>query len=711
MVVKQYPMNILIIDDSEVDREVYRRYLNQQTQFDYQITSVQSGSEGLKKLEKCLPDLILLDYLLPDCNGLEFINELQSQRSKIPPIVMLTGQGSETVAVQAMKRGVKDYLVKENLTCDILINAIANIFQQQHLKKLFTKNQQQQQLIAETALRIRQSLNLSEILDTAVNEVRVLLKCDRVVIYRFAPDMSGDIVAESVKLGQKKTLNAKIIDTCFERGGASQYKLGKTLAVDNIYQAGLTSCHVQLLEAFQAGLTSCHVQLLEAFQVKAHVVVPILLARTSAKSDCFLWGLLIAHQCDRFRQWKTDEVDLLDKLAVQLSLAIQQAELIANLQNELETRNKLERELERLVRVLEASEDYIWLADVAGKVIWNNPRLKQIVGIIEDTDVTKLSVNDYHPAWSLSVVQNEGIPSAIAHGTWIGKTALLTQDGREIPVSQLIIAHKSPKGDVEYLSTVMRDLTEQIESEKSLRERADELKWVNQELIKTASLLKKRNQELDRFAYVTSHDLKAPLRAIANLATWLGEDLEGIIPEESQSHLKLMQSRVQRMEGLIQGLLQYSRVGRSDHSFITVQVKDLLTEAIDSLCPPAGIEIAIAPNMPTFRTDIVSLRQVFVNLISNAIKYHHRDRGKIEISVQEQDNCYEFAVSDDGPGIEPIHHQRIFKIFQTLQARDTFESTGIGLSIVQKILEERGNSIRVESELGQGATFYFTWDK
>lgn len=389
MVVKQYAMNILIIDDSEEDREVYRRYLNQQTQFDYQITSVQSGSEGLKKLEKCLPDLILLDYLLPDCNGLEFINELQSQRSKIPPIVMLTGQGSETVAVQAMKRGVKDYLVKENLTSDILINAIANIFQQQHLKKLFTNTQQQQQLIAETALRIRQSLNLSEILDTAVNEVRVLLKCDRVIIYRFAPDMSGDIVAESVKFGQKQILNAKIVDTCFERGGVSQYKLGKILAVDNIYEAGLTDCHLQMLEALQ---------------VKAHIVVPILLARTSAKSDCF-WGLLIAHQCDRFRQWKTDEVDLLDKLAVQLSLAIQQAELIANLQNELEIRNKLERELERLVRVLEASEDYIWLADVAGKVIWNNPRLKQIIGIVEDIDVTKLLVNDYHPAWAL------GIPS------------------------------------------------------------------------------------------------------------------------------------------------------------------------------------------------------------------------------------------------------------------------------------------------------------
>ncbi len=695
MVINQYPINILIIEDSEEDQEVYRRCLNQQTQFDYQITAVESGSEGLEKLEKSLPDLILLDYLLPDCNGLEFIDELQSQRSRIPPIIMLTGHGSEAVAVKAMKSGVKDYLVKVNLTSDILINAIANVFQQQHLRKLFTQNQQQQQLIAETALRIRQSLNLSEILDTAVKEVRLLLECDRVVIYRFAPDMSGDIVAESVKLGQKQSLNTKISDTCFHNGAASPDELGKTLTINNIYQAGFTNCHLQLLEKFQ---------------VKAQIVVPILLACTSANAS-FPWGLLIAHQCDRFRQWKTDEVDLLDKLAVQLSLAIQQAELITNLQHELEKRNKLEIELARLVKVLEASEDYIGLADVAGKVIWHNPRMEEIVEVSADNDTTNLAVNDYHPAWASRVVQNEGIPTATAQGTWLGISALLTRDGKEIPVSQLIIAHKSAKGDVEYISTVMRDLSEQIESEKSLRERADELKWVNQELIKTASLLKKRNQELDRFAYVTSHDLKAPLRAIANLATWLGEDLEGIIPEENQRHLQLMQSRVERMEGLIQGLLDYSRVGRSDRSSATVQVKDLLTKVIDFLSPPAGIEIAIAPNMPTLKTDIISLQQVFTNLIGNAIKYHHQDQGKIEISVQEQDNCYEFAVSDDGPGIDPIHHQRIFQIFQTLQPRDTFESTGIGLSIVKKILEERGNSIRVESKLGQGATFYFTWDE
>ena len=685
MSVKQHPVKILIIDDSEEDREVYRRYLSKQAQFDYEIIEAESAEEGLEELET-LPDLILLDYLLPDSNGLEFIAELQSLKIKLPPIIMLTGEGNEAVAVEAMKNGVKDYLIKGKLTPDSLVSAINNVLQQHRLKKLLTKNQRQQQLIAQIALKIRSSSDLSSILNTAVREVRLLLKCDRVIIYRFAPDMSGDIVAESVKSKFKESLGKNIIDTCFQQGRGNEYKQGKTLSIDNIYTAGLSKSHLDLLETFQ---------------VKAHVVVPILLASTSR-----LWGLLIAHQCSQFRHWETDEVELLDKLAVQLAIALQQSELIASLKNELDARKKVEEELGRLANVLEASEDFIGLTGVEGRVIWNNPQMRKVVGV---EDVTKLSITDYHPAWALEIIQREGIPTALAQGTWLGETALLTKEGQEIPVSQLIIAHKTAEGDIEYISTVMRDLTPQIEAENSLKEKAKELKWVNQQLLKTASLLKKRNYELDRFAYVTSHDLKAPLRAIANLATWLGEDLEGIIPEENQHHLKLMQSRVERMDGLIQGLLEYSRVGRIQHSVTTVNVKDLLLETIDSLSPPATIKIAIAPNLPTLQTDTVSLRQVFANLISNAIKYNDKDFGKIEISAQKHTDFYEFAVADNGPGIEPEHHERIFKIFQTLQARDTFESTGIGLSIVKKILEERGDSIGVKSQLGQGATFFFTW--
>ena len=567
------PHTILIVDDSAEDREVYRRYLSKKVRSQYKIVEVESGEEGLEQLALIQPDLILLDYLLPDFDGLEFIEELKDRASQIPPIIMLTGQGNELIAVEAMKSGVKDYLIKGKLTPETLTTSVQNVLQQNRLQSLLNNSLRQQQLIAETALRIRQSLDLSEILDTAVREVQLLLNCDRVIIYQFASDMSGDVVAESVKSGWRKSLGQNVIDTCFQNQGAAKYERGETLAIDNIYESGLSKCHLELLEEFQ---------------VKANAIVPILLSSSPSQDNPNLWGLLIAHQCSDIRHWQTDEVELLDKLAVQLAIAIQQAELIDNLKSELQTRKK---------------------------------------------------------------------------------------------------------------------------AENALKEKALELEWANRELLKITSLLKKRNQELDHFAYVTSHDLKAPLRAIANLATWLSEDLEDQIPEENQQQLDLMQSRVKRMDGLIQGLLEYSRVGRKNTSVQTVNVGDLVNEAIYLLSPPPGFEIIVASNMPTLKTEALLLRQIFSNLIGNAIKYHPQQKGKITISVKEQDRFYEFAVSDDGLGIDPQYHDRIFTIFQTLQARDTIESTGIGLSIVKKIVEGQGGKIWVESQLGEGATFYFTWRK
>jgi PAS domain S-box-containing protein len=705
MIARQH--TILIVDDCPEDRKAYCRYLGKSNISNYQIIEVESANDGLTQLASIQPDLILLDYLLPDLNGLEFIEELKAQTSSVPPIIMLTGHGNEIVAVKAMKSGVKDYLVKGKLTSKILVTSVKSVIQQHHWQSQLAKSMEQQQLIAETALRIRQSLDLSKILSTAVQEVQLLLNCDRVVIYKFAPDFSGDIVAESVKSAWVKSLGTKITDTCFQEQGAAKYQRGEIISIDNIYESQLSQCYINLLEKFQ---------------VKSNLVVPILLSPSSSNSGSdsesyCVWGLLIAHQCSHFRYWQTDEIELLDRLGVQLAIAIQQAELLENLQNELSNRNKLESELEGLVQILEASEDYIGLANLKGQLIWENPRLQEVIGSSSAETIQKpvsqkpLSFVDCHPAWALNIIQKIGIPTAISQGSWLGETALLTQDGREIPVSQLILAHKSPQGQVKYLSTVMRDLTSQKQAEKSLKERTKELEWLNQELVKITSLLKKRNQELDRFAYVTSHDLKAPLRAIANLAVWLKEDLEGQIPEENQQQLQLMQSRVERMDGLIQGLLEYSRIGRRDSPIKTVNIKELVNETIDSLSPPPAFEIIVEDTLPTMETEALPIQQVFANLISNAIKYHHQNRGKIVISAEDQGDCYEFAVADDGPGIEPQYHERIFTIFQTLQSRDTIESTGIGLSIVKKIVEDRGGTVRVESQLNQGATFYFTWYK
>lgn len=229
------------------------------------------------------------------------------------------------------------------------------------------------------------------------------------------------------------------------------------------------------------------------------------------------------------------------------------------------------------------------------------------------------------------------------------------------------------------------------------------------ELAKTTVLVKQRNQELDQFTQIVSHDLKAPLRAIANLSTWIEDDLEGQIPAETQEHLTLMRSRIYRMESLINGLLEYARVGYTPASLETFDLEDLLVEIIDSLNILPGFTIDLPTNLPTITTNRLLLSQVFANLLGNACKHHDRSDGRIQVTAQPQKDIWLFTVADDGAGIAPENQERVFGVFQTLAARAQQESTGIGLSIVKKIVESQGGNISIESEIGVGTTFKFSW--
>lgn len=259
-----------------------------------------------------------------------------------------------------------------------------------------------------------------------------------------------------------------------------------------------------------------------------------------------------------------------------------------------------------------------------------------------------------------------------------------------------------------YIGSAM-DITDRKQAALQLEQQAKKLASLNESLMQTTEVLADRNFELNSFTYMVSHDLKAPLRAISNLSQWLEEDLEDQLDEKTQYQMLLLRNRVKRMEAIIDGLLAYSRVGRTKIEPQRVDVGLLLEEILDSLELPPTFIVKIASDMPSIFADRLLLSQVFFNLIGNGIKHHPRPDGQIEITAIKKGEFYEFAVADDGDGIAQQHHDKIFRLFQTLKARDVKESSGVGLSIAKKIVESQGGKIILESDLGKGSTFRFTW--
>ncbi len=224
--------------------------------------------------------------------------------------------------------------------------------------------------------------------------------------------------------------------------------------------------------------------------------------------------------------------------------------------------------------------------------------------------------------------------------------------------------------------------------------------------------LEQANEELEKFAYIASHDLKAPMRGIDNLATWIAEDLEDVMDEDARNKLDLMRQRIKRLEMLLEDILSYSRAGRIVEEPKEVNVKKLIDEIIDSLNLPSTFTLEVHNNLPVFCSVHTPLRQIFLNLITNAFKHHDKKEGHIEIFCEEHSPFFEFAVKDDGPGIPEEFHNRVFEMFQTLQSRDTKESTGLGMSIIKKLVEWQGGKVWIDSKNGERGTIVkFLWPK
>ncbi len=307
----------------------------------------------------------------------------------------------------------------------------------------------------------------------------------------------------------------------------------------------------------------------------------------------------------------------------------------------------------------------------------------------------------------------ERILLAIASGeTYIsGETVLKTLDGNLINV--LFTSHlpEEGKSPARVLITVI-DISDRKRVEETLQQQAEELYVLNKSLLETTELVVNSNQDLNSFVHRVAHAIQAPLRGISHLVTWLEEDLDKYLNNETRHNMNLLCRRVERLEDMVQVLLQYSRVEAEEEEAVEINLKELVESAIESLSSSSGflIENLLPPSYSLIGKRSLLLL-VLVQLLSNAITHHQGSDGSIEVACREGENFYEFAVKDDGPGIAAEYHERIFEIFQVVPPSQPMDNLGIGLALMKRIINNEGGRIWLNSDLGKGATFYFTWPK
>lgn len=269
-------------------------------------------------------------------------------------------------------------------------------------------------------------------------------------------------------------------------------------------------------------------------------------------------------------------------------------------------------------------------------------------------------------------------------------------DGAEIHVAVALVA----PDDGGRVTLAWSDLTghhERLLAEQAAQQQSKELERVN--------------KDVERLFHAVSHDLRAPLRAVQNLAEWAAEDLEAQNYEELPNHLEAIRGRIARLERMLTDLLSYARIGRAEHPYEAVDVGKLLAEVKGMIALPEGFDVRWHEPMPSLVTQRSLLSQVFLNLIGNAVKHHDLPRGEVEVTAEDEDSFVSFRVRDDGPGIPSAQRAKVFGLFTTLKRRDEVEGSGMGLAFVRKVVKSLGGRVDVEGPEGRGATFVFTWPK
>jgi PAS domain S-box-containing protein len=370
---------------------------------------------------------------------------------------------------------------------------------------------------------------------------------------------------------------------------------------------------------------------------------------------------------------------------------------IQSLRQENQRLQAVEEQLQESLSMLEATADGIVVVDLSGQIKGFNRQFQRLWGIPDAILQTRR--RDDAAAFVRDLLKDPDTFEA-KRKEFRDQPQKEVFEVLEFKDGRVLECYSQPQvieGRVVGRVWAFRDITKRCKAEKRQTELLEKMSRIN--------------EELSHFAYVVSHDLKAPLRGIKLITEWLSEDYGDRLGAEAKEQMDLLQGRVNRMHNLIDGVLQYSRVGRIKEEMVAVDLNELLPTILDAIAPPAHIAITVQRALPTLVYERTRLTQVFQNLLTNAVKFIDKPRGEIHVRCVEEPDVWTFSIADNGPGIEEKHFERIFRIFQTLAPKDEYESTGVGLTLVKKIVELYGGRVWVESQVGQGSTFFFTFPK
>lgn len=548
------------------------------------------------------------------------------------------------------------------------------------------RNRAEQTLRERTERTIRHQAALLKLGNLAESDLSTLLRAT-------AEEVARTLVVERVGIWEIDEDQTKL--TCQDQFILSKntHEEGAVLLLQDIpkyYQALEASRIVAADEACKdprtRELTESH---LKPHGVTAMMDVPI---RLHGK----LMAVLCLEHTGTSRQWSLEEQDFAGSVVDMIMLNMER-------QERQKARIALRESEHRYRTLLKNIPQKIFYKDLHSTYLLCNESYAEDLGLALPDDICGKTDFDFHPD-HLAKQYVEGDRRIMENGEPEEIEEIYLHGDQELTIRTLKSPVRGEDGRVIGIFGIFWDITARKEAEEALA-------TLNRDLENTVQELRRSNRELQDFAYVTAHDLKAPLRAIGTLTDWIYTDNQDKFDDQGREQMLLVKGRVTRMNELIDSILRYSEIGRGTRSLQKVNLDALVSEVIAMVDPPESMEVQVEGPLPLVTCEKVRLVQVFQNLISNAIKYMNKPQGVVRIRCIEQDGLWQFCVSDNGPGIDEKYFEKIFKMFQTLTPRDELESTGIGLAVVKKIIELYGGKVWVESTPDEGCAFYFTLPK